>query len=73
MLRTCPEFAIYLIYTYATDDVIEKINAALTRYTPHSTMSPTQYAEALLSSFRKCGEVFDKNVLKTLFIDSLNQ
>lgn len=73
MLGTCPEVTMYLIYTNATDDVIKKINAALTRHTQYLTMSITQCAEALLSRFPRCREVYDKNVRKIMLIGRLHQ
>lgn len=42
MLRTYIEMGNYLLETYGTDDVIDKIDAALTRYNQPPTMSLTE-------------------------------
>lgn len=64
MLRTYPKVVHYLLQTYTTDDVIAETDAALTRCIRQSTVSPTQYTEAVVATSLTCGEVNYENVLK---------
>lgn len=57
MMRTYQKMASYLLHTYATDDVIADTDDTLTCYIQPWTMSPLQYAEALVSKLLRCGEV----------------
>lgn len=52
----------YVIYTYATDDVIPETDTASARFTQSLTMSPAQYAEALVVKSLSCGEVHNEYV-----------
>lgn len=73
MLRTKPEVVSYLPQNYTTDDVIAITDAALTRYTPPSTLSPTQYAEDHVPKSHSCGEAHNSCVRKGVFIDGLHE
>lgn len=46
-----------LLKTYATDDVIAKTHAAVTRYIQTSTKEPLQYADVLMTKSLRCREV----------------
>lgn len=54
MLRTYTEVVDYLLRTYAIDDVIDKADAAITRYTQPPAMSPRPYAETLVNKPHRC-------------------
>lgn len=71
MLRTHPEVVKYLFQTYEFDDVIIKADAAQARFTQFSTLSPTQYAEALAAKLFRGGEGYDEYLLKRIFIEGL--
>lgn len=68
MLRIYPVLAAYLLQTYATVDAIDEADAALTRHIQPPAMSPTQFAQALLTRSVTFGEVEKENVLKGIYI-----
>lgn len=63
-----PEGVKYLVYAYATDDVIAQTDAVLMRYIKLSTVSLTRNADALENKSGRCGEVHEVDVLKGIFI-----
>lgn len=52
----------YLLQTYATNDVIAETDAAWKSYTQPYTMTPTQYAKALVPKSLKFAEVYEEYV-----------
>lgn len=54
ILRTRREAGDYLLQTYATGDVPAETDATLPRNNQPPTMSPTQYAEALVIKRLRC-------------------
>lgn len=70
--RTYPKVMTYLLQTFAIDEGIAEVDAALTRYSRPSTMLLTQYADALVTKLLRCGEVHDKYNLKEFFCDGLH-
>lgn len=60
MLTAQPEVANYLLQTYATNGVIAETDTDLMQVAKPSTVSPTQYAGALVMKSLRCGEVCDE-------------
>lgn len=63
----------YLLETYSADDVTFKTDAATTRYNDPSTVSRTQYTEALVAKSLRCGEIHDHYFPKGVFTESLQK
>lgn len=72
-VRRYPEVRIYLLLTYAIDDVIDETNAKLQRYVQPSTVLPKKYAESLLGSPFTGRELYDDYVLREIFIPELHE
>lgn len=73
MLRSYPDVVRYHFETYATDDVIAETDAALPRYIRPSTLSPVQYAEALVTTSLRCKELYNEYVRKGIFTGVLHK
>lgn len=63
----------YLLQLYGIDDAIAKYVAALKRYTQPSTMSATQYVEALVDVKPRCGEVYNEYDLQRISIEGKHE
>lgn len=71
MLRTYLKVMNFLLQTNASEDVVAKTAATLTRYTQLSTILPTQYAKTLVSKSLRCGE-YDQCILTGCLIEALH-
>lgn len=73
MLSTYLEVLRCLLQTYVSDGVIADFDAVLTHYIQLSTMSPAQYAKAVIAKSLKTKEVYEQYVLDTIFIKHLHK
>lgn len=73
LLRNYQKAVNYFPQTWATAEPIAETNATLKQYIQPSTMSPPQYAEALVTKPPRCEKSWDKYIMKGVFIEGFHE
>lgn len=68
---TYPQVAMFLLKKYATDEVIVETESDITRSAQSSHMTPSQYAEVLVTKAFWCGDVYEEYAPIQIFIEGL--
>lgn len=70
--NTYPQVANFLLRKYGTDEVIAKSECDIMRFAQPSNMTPSPYAEKLVTKTLQSGDLYEEYVLNETFLKGLD-
>ena len=63
----------YLLFTYATDDVIAEAHSDLQSFKQAPNVNPVAYSNQLLTKVARCGHVYSPSTLRAFFVEGVHE